>query len=173
MKKIFLAITGIAFFSGAFAQKETENNFRFSVGPEFGFAIGKFNTTHSIGIGGTIQGEYNVSAGANATNITLTTGYISYAGKSAGAGIKFKAAGILPLKAGVKYFLSEGFYGAAQLGAGFFNNGGGTAFAYTPMVGYEFNTKSGKAVDASLKYDGYSINSSTLGSIGFRLAYRF
>jgi len=173
MKKIFLAITAMAFFSGAFAQKATENSFRFSVGPEIGFATGAFNDTHSIGIGGTVQAEYNVSAGTNATNLTLTTGYISYAGRSAGAGIKFKAAGIIPLKAGVKYFLSEGFYGAAQLGAGFFNNGGGTAFAYTPMLGYEFNTKSGKAVDASFKYDGYSKNGGTLGSIGFRLAYRF
>ena len=170
MKKIFLAITGIAFFSGAFAQKETDNSFRFSVGPEIGFATGDFNITHSVGIGATVQGEFNVFTG---TNLTLTTGYISYAGKSAGSGIKYKAAGILPLKAGVKYFLSEGFYGAAQLGAGFFNNGGGTAFAYTPMLGYEFNTKSGKAVDASFKYDGYSINKATLGSIGFRLAYRF
>jgi hypothetical protein len=170
MKKIFLAITSMAFFSGAFAQKETSNSLHFSIGPEVGFAIGTFGNTHSIGIGGTVQGEYTVGTG---TNLTLTTGYISYAGKSAGAGLKFKAAGILPLKAGVKYFLSEGFYGAAQLGAGFFNNGGGTAFAYTPMLGYEFSTKSGKAVDASFKYDGYSINSNTLGSIGFRLAYRF
>ncbi len=170
MKKIFLVITAMAFFSGAFAQQKAENSFRFSVGPEVGFATGTFNNTNSIGIGATIQGEFNVAAG---TNITLTTGYISYTGRSAGAGIKYKAAGILPLKGGVKYFLSEGFYGAAQLGVGIFNNSRGTAFAYTPMLGYEFNTKTGKAVDASLKYDGYSLKNAAFGSIGFRLAYRF
>ncbi|MGG9961014.1 hypothetical protein [Ferruginibacter sp. SUN106] len=170
MKKIFLAVAITAICTGAFAQKESDRKFGFSVGPEIGFAVGNFSNTHSVGVGATIQGDFNI---ATSTNFTLTTGYLSYAGKSAGSGIKFKAAGIIPLKAGIKYFLSQGFYGAAQLGAGFFNNGGGTALAYTPMLGYEFDTKSGKAVDASLKYDGYSINGSGLGSVGVRLAYRF
>ena len=170
MKKIFFAITGLVIFSATFAQKNSDNKFRFSAGPEIGFASGTFNNTNSIGIGATIQGEFNV---ASATNFTLTTGYLSYAGRSAGAGIKYKAAGVLPLKAGIKYFLSSGFYSAAQLGAGLFNNGRGTALAYTPMLGYEFTTKTDKAVDASIKYDGYAVNGGSFGSVGLRLAYRF
>ena len=170
MERFFLAVTITAICTGAFAQKQRDKKFNFSIGPEIGFATGAFNATHSVGIGATIQAENNVGTG---TNVTLTTGYLSYAGRSAGAGVKYKAAGIIPLKAGVKFFLTKGFYGAAQLGAGFFNNGGGTAFAYTPMVGYEFDTKSGKAVDASFKYDGYSKNGTGLGSVGLRLAYRF
>lgn len=170
MKRIFLIAGITAICSAAVAQKGDDNKVRFSAGPEIGFATGDFNVTHSIGIGATIQGEVNI---AQSTNVTLTTGYLSYAGRSVGSGIKYKAAGIVPLKAGIKYFLSEGFYGAAQLGVGFFNNSGGTALAYTPMLGYEFNTKSGKAVDASFKYDGYSKNGTGLGSVGVRLAYRF
>jgi hypothetical protein len=170
MKKIFLAVAVTAICTGAFAQKGSDRKFGFSAGPEIGFATGNFNNTNSIGIGASVQAEFNV---APSTNITLTTGYLSYAGRSAGSGIKYKAAGVLPFKAGVKYYLSEGFYGAAQLGAGWFNNGRGTALAYTPMLGYEFNTKTDKAVDASFKYDGYSINGSGFGSVGFRLAYRF
>jgi hypothetical protein len=170
MKKIFLVFGISALCTGAFAQKKGDNNVRFSIGPEIGFATGNFNLTHSVGIGVTAQGEVNV---AESANVTLTTGYMSYAGKSLGSGIKYKAQGIIPLKAGIKYFLSQGFYGAAQLGVGIFNNGSGTALAYTPMLGYEFDTKSGKAVDASFKYDGYSKNGSGLGSIGARLAYRF
>ena len=89
-------------------------------------------------------------------------------------GIKFKAAGIIPLKAGIKYFLSDGFYGAAQIGVGFFTSySNESAFAYTPMLGYEFSTKSGKVIDAGFKYDGYSKNGGSLGAIGFRLAFRF
>jgi len=170
MKKILLAVAITAICSGAYAQKDSDKKFHFSIGPEIGFATGDFNVTHSVGVGATVQAENNIGG---STNITLTTGYMSYAGRSAGSGIKFKAAGIIPLKIGIKYFLSEGFYGAAQLGAGIFSNGGGTAFAYTPMIGYEFNTKSGQAVDAGLKYDGYSKNSSNLGSVGIRLAYKF
>ncbi|NOT90379.1 hypothetical protein [Ferruginibacter sp.] len=170
MKKIFLAVAITAICTGAYAQSESDKKFHFSVGPEVGFATGDFNVTHSVGVGATVQAEYNVGG---TSNVTLTTGYMSYAGKSAGAGIKFKAAGIIPLKVGLKYFLSEGFYGAAQIGAGFFNNGGGTAFAYTPMIGYEFNAKSGQAIDAGLKYDGYSKNGSGLGSVGVRIAYKF
>lgn len=170
MKSIFLAVAITAICTGAFAQKETDKKISFSAGPEIGFATGNFNTTHSVGFGATIQGEFYM---APSTNFTITTGYISYAGRSVGGGLKNTAAGIIPLKIGIKYFLSKGFYGAAQLGAGFFNNSRGTAFAYTPMIGYEFNTKSGKAVDAGFKYDGYSKNGGTLGSIGFRLAYRF
>jgi hypothetical protein len=170
MKKITLAILSIAISFGAFAQKEDDKKLHFSIGPEVGFATGDFSLTHSVGFGATGQAEYNVGTG---TDITFTVGYLSYVGKSAGSGIKFKAAGILPLKAGVKYVLTGSLYGAAQLGVGIFNNGGGSAFAYTPMIGYEFSTNSGKAIDASLKYDGYSKNSANLGSVGIRLAYIF
>jgi len=170
MKKTLLAILGIAIFSGAVAQKKSDDKFRFSAGPEIGFATGTLNLSHSVGIGGTIQAEIN---GAPSTNFTLTTGFLSYAGRKIGSGIKATAQTIIPVKVGVKYFLSEGFYGAAQLGVGVFSNYyTGAALAYTPMLGYEFNTKSGKAVDAAFKYDGYSKNGG-FGSIGFRLAYRF
>jgi hypothetical protein len=170
MKKITLAIVAIAIFSAAFAQKGDDKRLHFSVGPEVGFATGDFNITHSVGFGATAQAEYNVGTG---TDITFTAGYLSYAGRSAGSGIKFKAAGILPLKAGVKYTLVKSLYGAAQLGVGIFNNNGGSAFAYTPMVGYEFSTNSGNAVDASLKYDGYSKSNLNWGAVGIRLAYIF
>ncbi len=171
MKKVFLILAISAICTGAFAQKGSDTKGHFSIGPEIGFATGDFNDSHSIGIGATAQGEVNI---AKSTNLTLTMGFISYAGRSYGAGLKYKAAGIVPVKAGVKYFLSEGFYAGAQFGAGFFtNSGGGTAFAYTGMLGYEFNTKTDKAVDVSLKYDGYSKNGGRLGAAGIRLAYRF
>ena len=174
MKKIFLVIAISGICTGAFAQKGNDKKFGFSVGPELGFATGDLNRTHSVGIGVTIQGDFNI---APSTAFTVTTGFLSYAGRSAEVtGTKNKAQIIIPLKVGIKYFLSEGFYGAAQLGAGFFSNYAnrtGTALAYTPMLGYEFNTKTGKAVDAAFKYDGYAMNGTGLGSIGFRLAYRF
>ncbi len=152
------------------AQKNVDKNLHFSVGPELSFATGKFADKQSVGTGATVQVSYRV---APATDVTLTTGYLVYFGKSAGAGIKFKSAGVLPIRAGLKYYLTEGLYGQVQTGVGFFSNNGGTAFAFTPAMGYEFDTKSGQAFDVSLKYDGYFVKSSALGAFGIRLAYKF
>lgn len=160
----------VAFCTSCMLMAQSDSKLRFSVGPELSFATGSFSETHSIGIGGTVQAEVSLKEHAYAT---ATFGLIAYNGKSSGAGYKFKGETILPLRVGVKYFLSGGIYGAAQLGVGFL--GGfytGTSFAYSPQIGYEFRTNHDKALDASFKYDGYSKNG-TLGAIGFRLAYRF
>jgi hypothetical protein len=187
MKKVFLAIIGIAIFTVSFAQKRLdEKKFHFSVGAELGFATGGFNNSHSVGIGGSAQAEYNVAPN---TNVTLTAGVIGYAGKKAQiSNLKYSASNIVPVKGGIKYFVNSGFYGAAQLGVAFFNNyvdvnstppyygnyyGSEQALAFTPMIGYEFKSKSDKAFDASFKYDFYARQGGSFGSVGFRLAYKF
>ncbi len=167
MKQLIVCTAvAMASFNTANAQ---DHNFKFSVGPELSFASGSFSNTHSVGIGGVVQGEVPLQENLFGT---ATLGIISYNGKSIGNGLKYKGQTIIPLRVGVKYFLSGGIYGAAQLGLGFFNNSVGTAFAYSPQVGYEFKTKSDKALDASFLYEGYSKNG-TLGAIGFKLAYIF
>lgn len=166
---VLVALLSVIGFA-AHAQKTIEKNFHFSIGPEISFATGKFNETQSVGFGGTVQGSYRV---ATSTDVTLTTGVVSYIGRSAGAGIKYKGAVIIPIRAGVKYYVTEGFYGQAQLGVGIFNNGGGAGLAYSPVMGYEFDTKSGQAFDIGVKYDGYFKNGSALGAFGVRLAYKF
>ncbi len=171
MKKISLAIIAIAIYSGAVAQKDDGKKLHFSIGGELGVITGDFQKYNSLGIGGTAQAEYNVASG---TDITLTAGFVSYAGKSAGTNVINKPLGILPIRAGIKYAIISNFYGGAQLGAGIIsNNGGGTAFAYSPLIGYEFTMNSGKTIDASLKYDGYSKSNANFGAVGIRLAYKF
>lgn len=169
MKKIIVLMMGVICTS-SLLMAQRDSKFRFSVGPELSFASGSFSETHSIGIGGTVQAEVSLQEHLYGT---ATFGLIAYNGKSSGAGYKYKGETILPLRVGVKYFFSGGIYGAAQLGLGIL--GGfykGTSFAYSPQIGYEFKTKSDKALDASFKYDGYSKNG-TIGAIGFRLAYIF
>ncbi len=170
MKKISLAIIAIAIYSGAIAQKDDSKRLHFSVGAELGVITGDLKASNSVGIGGTAQAEYNVASG---TDITLTAGFVSYLGKSAGTNIKYKALGVLPIRAGIKYTIIDNFYGAAQLGAGIISNNGGAAFAYSPLIGYEFTMNSGKTIDASLKYDGYSKSNANFGAVGIRLAYKF
>jgi hypothetical protein len=148
---------------------QTDSKFKFSFGPELSLATGAFSDTHSFGIGASVQAEVLLQEHLYGT---ATFGLISYNGKSYGSGTKFKGETFLPLRVGAKYFLSGGVYGALQAGVAFLNNGGGTAFAYSPQLGYEFKTKTDKAIDASFKYDGYSKNG-TLGAVGVRIAYIF
>ena len=194
MKKIFMAIVGIAFFSGAFAQKNkfSDSKFHFSAGAELGIATGPFSDAHSVGFGVSGQAEYTI---ATNTNITATVGVIGYPGRKISKngypdGYRYSNSTIVPIKAGIKYFLSGGFYTAAQLGVGIFDNyvdvnstsplypygtyyGSETAVAFTPMLGYEFRSNSGKAFDASFKYDLYARQGGAFGSVGFRFAYKF
>jgi hypothetical protein len=167
MKKI-IVFTILSFCTSMMVFAQDQPKFKFSVGPEIGFATGSFANTHSFGIGATGQIEISLQEHLYGT---ATAGLIAYNGKSSGAGFKYKGITILPVRVGVKYFLAGGIYGALQTGFAFLNNGAGTTFAYSPQVGYEFNTKSGKAVDATFKYDGYSKNG--IGALGFRLAYVF
>ena len=161
----------LALFISGFVIAQDAQKFRFSVGPELSFATGSFAITHSVGVGATIQAEIPLQQNLYGT---ATTGFIVYGGKSVDANTKKKSQTIIPIKVGIKYFFIGGFYGAAQIGVGILGNSEpkGTAFAYTPQIGYEFKTKSGKAVDATFKYDGYSKNG-TIEAIGFRLAYIF
>jgi hypothetical protein len=170
MKKL-VVITLIVICLSPFAKAQNQPAFKFSLGPELGFASGAFSNTHSIGIGVTVQAEVSLQEHLYGT---ATFGVISYNGKSVPyTGTKTTGQIIIPLKIGAKYFLSGGIYTAAQLGVGFLNNYyNGTWFAYSPQIGYEFKTKSDKALDASFKYEGYSKNG-TIGAIGFRLAYIF
>ena len=170
MKRITV-FTLLAIFLSPFAKAQSQPAFKFSLGPELGFASGAFSNTHSIGIGATVQAEVSLQEHLYGT---ATFGIISYNGKSvAYTGTKTTSQIIIPLRIGAKYFLSGGVYGAAQIGVGFLNNFySGTSFAYSSQVGYEFNTKSGKALDVTFKYDGYSKNG-TIGAIGFRVAYIF
>jgi hypothetical protein len=173
MKKLILSATVIIVVSmSAFAQ--IDKKFSFSGGAEFSVPTGSFSNTHLLGIGGSLQAEYYVMEKMKGT---VTLGLLAYPKRpslSNGA-----AQRIIPLRIGAKYFLIGGLYGGAQLGVAFLSNYGpysGTVFAYSPlMLGYEFNLKSGKAFDATIKYDAYTGSGKigTLGTFGIRVAYVF
>ena len=170
MKKIIsLSVLVVCLSFAVFAQDS--KGLKFSAGAELGFAAGNFSQTHSIGIGGSAQLEIPLQDKLQGVGYV---GILSYNGKSSGVGNKYKGQTIIPVRVGVKYFLSGGIYGGLQAGLGFFSGfGTGSAFAYSPQIGYEFKTNSGKAVDATFKYDAYSKSGGSLGALGFRLAYIF
>ena len=78
MKKLILSALVIIIVSmSSFAQ--IDKKFSFSAGGELGTAVGSFNNTHSVGIGGSVQAEYYVMDKLKATG---TWGFLVYAGKS-------------------------------------------------------------------------------------------
>ena len=170
MKKLLFIVAIAAISTTTFAQKKaaasSDSKIIFSLGVEAGLPVGSFGDFYSFGIGGSLQGEYLV---AKELGITLNAGYIDYLGKTIN-GVKVAAAGIVPVMAGLKYNFTGGPYIHGQLGAGFgTQSGAGTSFAYAAGIGYGFT----KAIDAEVKYQAYSNNGATSGTVGLRLAYNF
>ena len=172
MKKVILSLVVVAIASlSASAQKEKaeSKDLKFSVGVEAGLPIGDFKSGYSFGIGGSVQGEYAV---AETVGITLNAGYLSFTGKTiteGGQSLKLPSTSMIPVLAGAKFHFTEKVYGHAQLGLSFFNNGGGSAFTYSPGIGFDL----AENFDILIKYQAASKSGSTLSFIGLRAAYTF
>ncbi|WP_432713334.1 hypothetical protein [Pedobacter sp.] len=174
MKKLLLltAITGVLAFSSASAQNAKDpamNGQKLGVGVEFGLPVGNFGDIYNLGVGGSLV--YQVPVAAN-LNFTGSAGYISFKSKEM-AGLTHSF-GTIPVKAGLRYFFAENFYGGAELGAAFSTeDGGGTAFAYAPGIGVEFPVANKAAIDLGVRYEGWSRDSHTSSFIGIRAAFNF
>jgi len=166
MKKfILLSLACCGMMTAGFSQKK--DNVKLSLGAELALTTGNFSNTHSLGIGATGQVEIPLQEKLNGI---AYGGIMLYNGKSYGPGLKFKGATIIPLRVGIKYFLTGSVYTNLQAGIGFIGGyGTGTSFSYSPQIGYEFQTNSGKSIDLTFKFDGYTKGS--LSSFGLRLAY--
>lgn len=163
MKKFLLALvllSGAAFSS--FAQSSSSTG-KFSIGLEAGLPVGDVKNISNLFIGGSLKYDQPIATG---TFFTISGGYTS---------LKFKdevgggSASFIPVKVGIKYFLAESFYGEAQIGAAFgAKNADGTAFAYSPGIGYAF----GGGLDLGVRYEGWS-KDGTISQVAARLAYSF
>jgi len=170
MKKVLLATL---LFLGVAATSFAQDGGKFSVGVEAGLPVGDGSKTQSFAIGGSLKYDIPI---ADALAFTISAGYTSFQGKtttvSSGANsltIKYPAAGFVPVKAGIKYFLAESFYGEVQVGAAFSTQSrGGVAFAYSPGIGYKFSD----VLDLGVRYEGWSKNG-TVSQIGARLGFSF
>ena len=183
MKRIILSFAVLAATLSVSAQaKESGSPIKVSLGVEAVAPFGDFAKSSKFGLGGSLQGDYNVDP---TLAITLNAGYINFFGKDytytiPGAGTyTTKAAnfGLIPVLAGIKYSFTPQLYGSAQLGVSFSTEkNGGSNFTYAPGVGYKFSDN----FDILAKYTGYSVKNSgtgtkstSLNTAGVRLAYTF
>lgn len=169
MRKILLLTTLLAStVFASFAQtSRSKDEGKFSIGLEGGLLVGDASNFYNAAIGASVKYEYPI---ATSTYFTISAGYTALLTKSALKDEGFKSSyGTVPLKAGIKYYIQNGFFAEGQLGAAFYTeSGGGTAFAYSPGIGYTFDG----GFEAGVRYEAWSKNGTT-SQVALRLAYRF
>jgi opacity protein-like surface antigen len=174
MKKLLLSFALVAGLTYA-ASAQTEGAVRkLSIGAEVGLPTEK--NSDLIIAGGSLQFEQPI---AKSLNLTISGGYLSLnaTGDSRdyleASGLK-KSTGIVPLKAGAKYYFGGNFYGAGEVGAAISTEeGGGTAFAFAPTLGASFSVSDKSSLDFGLRYENWSRNGNSSGIIGLRAAFAF
>lgn len=173
MKKLFLSLALVAGLGFA-ASAQTEGAVRkLSIGAEFGIPTEKGSKDLFIA-GGSLQFEQPI---ATSLNLTVSAGYLSQmvTGDSKDA---FKALGlptsfgVIPLKAGVKYYFGGNFYAAGEAGAAISTETGGeTSFVYAPTLGASFSVSDKSSLDFGVRYETWS--KSSMSFVGLRAAYAF
>ncbi len=179
-KFLATAATAVAIFfaTNVKAQTITPNALRFGFGVEGGLPTGNAHDYSNFELGGTARLQYGVSKNVA---VTLTSGYYNFFGKSEpGTDLKYQSLGMVPIKAGIKAFLTSGFYVGGEVGAGietktFLPQGvdenfisKDTKLILSPGIGYAT-----KHFDVGLRYENYSGQSNNYGLVGLRVAYGF
>lgn len=178
--KIF-AVAGIAaaslFGTQVKAQSTTPaNQLRFGIGVEGFVPTGNLRTVSNVGIGGTARLQYGVNQNVA---LMLTAGYYNAFGQKVAPGysdLKYPSVGIVPVKAGIKGYLADGFYLSGEVGAGFetrdvyarADGSKDTKLILAPGLGYSF-----KNVDIGARYENFSGQNNNYGIAALRIAYGF
>jgi len=159
---------------------KAQNTTKIGVGAEFGLPSGNFVSLSGIGLGASIKADFPV---APALAITVNGGFMNFFGKRNQL-LRVQDLTYIPLKAGLKYLLSESFYAEGQLGAGLpVNDGLKTVFIWSPGIGNQFRLLGKDKLDLGIRYEAWTgknetgiigiNNSNTKGFVGIRFAYVF
>ena len=139
MKRLLLVVLMLAMVVALGNSSNAQSKLALGVGADLLLPMGTFGDNSSIGFGGSVRGQYDVSPMAS---VGLTVGYFTWSGKDITTnGVKVTAPKFsgLPIRAfGKYYFMPEGekvrFYGMAELGMFFWSVGDATIPAQTITV---------------------------------------
>jgi hypothetical protein len=161
----------------------SSNGVILSVGVDAGIPTGKLSDAYKWNIGGSVQADLPV---AQNLFVTVNAGYNSIQGKKNIGGLGYDVTNIqlLPVKAGLKYFLVPNFYIQGEAGAAFALNkkdvgfDKSAAFIYAPQIGYQFPLGGKSFIDAGVRYEASTkfnsnISDSKVNFFGLRVAYAF
>ena len=161
----------------------TASGVRFSIGVDAGIPTGKLSDAYNWNLGGSLQADIPV---ANKLFVTVNAGYDNVFGKKDldGSGVNATNIQLLPVKAGLKYFVVSNFYVQGEAGASFLLNksklgdNNSAAFIYAPQVGYQFQLGGKSYIDAGVRYEASTkfdsgVDDSKVNFFGLRVAYGF
>lgn len=141
----------VLFFTTFVAKAQNRSNI--SIASEIGLPSGNFANLSNIGLGASLKLDIPV---AEKLAITVNGGFMNFFGRH---NQLFNVADLtyIPLKGGVKYFFSEGFYAEGQFGTAFpLNDGQKTVIAWSPGFGNFFKLRNNNRLDLGIRYEGWS-----------------
>nr|WP_067054420.1 hypothetical protein [Mucilaginibacter sp. L294] len=164
----------------------TKDGIRYSIGVEAGIPVGNFKDGHKWNLGGSLQADIPV---ASQLFVTVNAGFNNVFGKKditvAGVTGDVPNIQLLPVKAGLKYFVIPNLYVQGEAGAAFLLNKNetgvdkSTAFVYAPQIGVQFPVSAnGNFIDAGVRYEATTkytsgVDDSKISFLGLRVAYGF
>ncbi len=185
---LILAFAGLSF--GAKAQTATtktstsSDGVILSIGVDAGIPTGNLSNAYNWNLGGSVQADIPVIS--QKLFVTVNAGYDNIFGKKniAGTAVDVPNFQLLPVKAGLKYFIIPGFYVQGEAGAAFllnksdFEGNSSAAFIYAPQLGYQFHLSGKSFIDAGVRYEASTkfdsnVDNSKVNFVGLRIAYAF
>jgi hypothetical protein len=170
MRKFLSALVilcGIAISSMA---QTTPGGNKFNIGVDLGIPFGDASSLFDLGAGASLKYELPI---ANSLAVTGSVGYTAFIVKNEFTGFEGQQSvySYIPIKAGLKYYIENGFFVEGQAGVTLFaGSGGGTSFAVAPNVGYSFDG----GFEISGRYESWSKkDNGSINQAAVRVSYSF
>ncbi|HWD88549.1 MAG TPA: hypothetical protein VG367_10510 [Mucilaginibacter sp.] len=170
-KSLAAALLAAALFTPAKTRAQTTpaNNWRLGLGIDAGVPTGSATIGANFILGGNARLQYGIS---NNFALTLTAGADHFFTKMIpGTNTRYQGYGVIPEKAGIKWFFVPGIYFGGELGIAEEASStkfGPVRFDWTPGLGW-----ASSHWDISGRYENFSGNGANYGMFALRLAYGF
>ena len=167
--KRFLAMLALIYGFTAFSA-QAQRGTAVGIGVDFALPQDNFSNDAKLGVGPSLLFQSPLQKDLN---FTVNVGYLRFHGDSPFANIKYRE-GFVPIKAGLRYFISEKIYGSGEAGLTISTadgSGSGVFFAYAPSIGAQIPTGNG-AIDLGLRYEGW-VKSYSRSFFALRVGYNF
>jgi hypothetical protein len=162
---------------------------KFSIGIEGGIPTSDYDSyymtgLYKYGIGGSLK--FDIPTSSPNLYVTLSGGFTTFkTNEKTSTMIKALYMGrvptsedFAPLKVGLKYYMSKGFFGEAQAGMVVhtgrsveFISDGDRSFLYSPGIGYSFDN----GIEVGARYESWRLGGTVgnMSQLGIRIAYAF
>jgi hypothetical protein len=183
IKITVVAIALFTFFSlrsNAQTSAKTDSNgsgIRLSIGADGGIPVGSLNNTYNWSFGGSIQGDFPIIK--DQFYASLNAGYNTIFARNQ---YNLSDIHLIPVKAGLKYFIVKQVYIQGEAGVSFLTDKNSlhadktAAFVYAPQAGVLLNLGGKNYIDAGFRFESnqkFFDGGNTNNFLALRIAYAF